>query len=349
MKQQNNEECNQYTAWSQKCAPEETADENFVSLSTDELKDIIQSAVQEALAQHRTKTDIVPHEKGENILSVEQIGTWLLNTWQFIQNRRTGSYTVDEFGFDQDFYQRFVPLFHFLYRYYWRIDTIGIHHVPAQGRALLVANHSGTLPYDAMMIAMAIQHLHPHPRIVRFLFLKLFSAVPFANVFLSKIGFVVANPDNALELLKRNELTGVFPEGVKGIGKYYSQRYQLARFGRGGFIRVALQTGSPIIPVAVIGAEEIHPLMAKSDLLARIFKIPYFPITPTFPLLGPLGLLPLPSKWSIIFGKAIPCDNYPPEAVHDERIIMKLSDLVRNEIQKLLLENLRKRNSSFFA
>jgi 1-acyl-sn-glycerol-3-phosphate acyltransferase len=228
---------------------------------------------------------------------------------------------------------------------WWRVEASGIEHIPAEGKALLVANHSGVLPYDGAMIKLAIQHHHPAQRDCRMLILDMFALLPFLAPALMKNGEVRAHPDNAERLLAKGELVGVFPEGVKGVGKYFSERYRLARFGRGGFVRIALRTGAPIIPCAVVGAEEIHPVMGRADWVGRIFGLPYFPLTPTFPWLGPLGVVPLPTKWTIDFADPIPMDDYGPEAAEDPILINRLAQEVRETIQKMIDGRLARRRS----
>lgn len=255
----------------------------------------------------------------------------------------------DPFGRDPAFEQKVKPLFDFLYNKYWRINAHGLENVPSEGRALLVANHSGTLAYDGSMLRMAVSVDHPAARDVRFLVEDFVYYLPFIGTFMYRVGGVRASRDNAERLLNSGHLVAVFPEGVKGIGKYYSQRYHLQRFGRGGFIKLALRTKSPIIPVAVIGAEEIHPLLYKSSFLAKPLGIPYVPITPTLPWLGPLGLLPLPTKWTIYFGKPIDMSHYSSDTLKDELKIHKLSEMVRQTIQGMVTEGLKKRRSIWFG
>jgi 1-acyl-sn-glycerol-3-phosphate acyltransferase len=220
--------------------------------------------------------------------------------------------------------------------------------VPARGRALLAANHAGIVPYDGAMIRTAILAEHPHPRHARMLVVDWAFAIPFSNMLLTKTGNVLAHPDNATALLERNELVGVFPEGVKGASKPYRQRYQVKRMGRGGFVQVALRTGAPIIPVAVVGSEEVHPVIADLQPLARLFGLPTLPITPTFPWLGALGLVPLPSKWLIAFGKPIKVSNYGPDAAEDPRLVLELSEQVRDWIQSKLHQLLPRRRTIFY-
>ena len=256
---------------------------------------------------------------------------------------------IDPFGRDPACEEKVRPIFDFLYKKYWRITTHGLENIPTEGRGLLVSNHSGTLAYDGTMIRVAVQADHPAGRDVRFLVEDFVYYLPFVGTFMYRCGGVRASRENAERLLNSDHLVAVFPEGVKGIGKYYSQRYHLQRFGRGGFIKLAIRTKSPIIPVAVIGAEEIHPILYKSTILAKPLGIPYIPITPTLPLLGPLGFLPLPTKWSIYFGKPIDFSGYGPATLKNELKIHKLSEMVRQNIQDMVTAGLKKRRSVWFG
>jgi 1-acyl-sn-glycerol-3-phosphate acyltransferase len=256
---------------------------------------------------------------------------------------------TDDFGADPRFAESLEPLLEFLYAVWWRVETSGIEHVPAEGRGLIVANHSGVLPYDGIMVQLAVRHEHPARRVCRMLALDMFALLPALAPILAKSGSVRANPANAERLLRREELVGVFPEGVKGVGKRFKDRYKLARFGRGGFIRIALRTGSPIVPCAVVGAEEIHPVVAKADWVGRPFGLPYFPITPTFPMLGPLGVIPLPTKWSIDFGDPLDLSEYGPEAAKDPILVNRLSQQVRETIQGMIDGRVARRRSIWFG
>ena len=221
-------------------------------------------------------------------------------------------------------------------------------HVPSHGRALLVSNHAGSLfPFDASMILGAIMKEHPLPRWARFLVLDWAFVVPFISTFMRRVGGVPASPHNAARLLEQGELVMAFPEGAKGTGKPFSERYRLQRFGRGGFVEVALRTGAPIIPVAVVGSEEIYPKLADAKPLARAIGAPFVPITPTFPWLGPLGLIPLPSRWRIEFCEPIELSEHGPDAADDRRLLFDISEQVRETIQEKLYENLVKRGSTF--
>jgi 1-acyl-sn-glycerol-3-phosphate acyltransferase len=265
-------------------------------------------------------------------------------TFQSIWNEE-----IDPFGRDPAFEDKLKPFLGFLYHKYWRTSTHGLENIPSKGRGLLVANHSGALPYDGSMLRYAISMDHPSGRDVRFLVEDFVYFLPFIGTYMYRVGGVRASRDNAERLLKRDHLVAVFPEGVKGIGKKYSERYHLQRFGRGGFIKLAIKTNSPIIPVAIIGAEEIHPIIYKSSLLAKPLGIPYVPITPTLPLLGPLGLIPLPSKWAIYFGKPIDLGKYGKKTLEDELQIHKLSEMVRQKIQAMITEALKKRRSVWWG
>jgi 1-acyl-sn-glycerol-3-phosphate acyltransferase len=234
-----------------------------------------------------------------------------------------------------------------MYERWWRVHATGAKNVPSHGRALLVANHAGILPWDGTMMSVALLKEHPLPRYPRFLVLNWAFDLPFVPVALRKLGAVPASPYNAIRLLEQDELVAVFPEGVKGAGKDFKDRYRLQRFGRGGFVEIALRTGAPIVPVAVVGSEEIYPKVGESGLLARAIGAPYFPITPTFPLLGPLGTVPLPSKWRIEFGEPIRTDGYGDDAAEDRSLVFELSERVRDEIQRMVYENLVRRGSAF--
>lgn len=256
---------------------------------------------------------------------------------------------VDDFGFDRRFTETIRPLLEFLYAVWWRVDTTGLEHVPGEGPALIVSNHSGVLPWDGLMINVAIRHEHEARRECRMLALDMFALLPFLAPLLTRTGAVRANPENGERLLRRGALVGVFPEGVKGVGKPFRERYKLARFGRGGFVRLALRTGAPIIPCAVVGAEEIHPMLASANWVGRPFGLPYLPITPTFPILGPLGVVPLPTKWSIDFADPIETVSYGKEAAEDPILVNRVAEQVRATIQKIIDGRLARRRSVWFG
>ncbi len=256
---------------------------------------------------------------------------------------------VDDFGLDPVFEDKLRPLLTLLYRNYFRVQVEGIDQVPSAGAAVIVANHSGTLPLDGAMLRTAIRLDHPSGRNLRWLAEDFVFYLPFAGVVLNRIGAVRACPENAERLLEQNALVAVFPEGVHGIKKLYSERYRLQRFGRGGYIRLCLRTRVPLVPCAIVGAEETNPLLYRLDWPSALVKLPYVPITPTFPLLGPLGLLPVPTRWKIRFGEPISFDRYGPEAADDNVLVSSLSERVRTSIQSLIDGGLRTRKSVWFG
>jgi len=280
---------------------------------------------------------------------VEDSPEWerrLADTLAFLRRRITGDYQVDEFGFDRELTDNvMMPLLRPLYEKWFRVETIGLHNVPADSGALLVANHSGTLPMDSVMTAVAVHEHHPANRHLRMLGADLVFRLPMISSIARKTGQTLAcNPD-AERLLRGGELVGVWPEGFKGVGKPYKDRYKLQRFGRGGFVSAALRTRTPIIPVSIVGAEEIYPKIGEIKLIARLFGLPYFPVTPTWPLLGPLGAVPLPSKWYIEFGEPIQTDQYEPGAAEDPMLVFNLTDQVRETIQQTLYRLLTQRRN----
>jgi 1-acyl-sn-glycerol-3-phosphate acyltransferase len=230
-----------------------------------------------------------------------------------------------------------------LYERWFRVQTLGLARVPGSGPAIIVANHSGTVALDSVILQYAVAAEHPQQRIVRNVGADLVYRLPFMGPLARKSGAVVAHDDDALELLKRGELVGVFPEGYKGVGKGWRQRYRLQRFGRGGYIQLALRARVPIVPVAIVGAEEAYPMIANIKPLAKLLGLPYFPVTPTWPLLGPLGLIPLPSKWIIEFGEPIAMDDHADDAADDAMLVFDLSDDIRDRIQQMLLKNIASR------
>ncbi len=261
--------------------------------------------------------------------------------------RLDGDYREDEWGFDEEFADLVLPFLDFLYDRWWRVETVGATNVPGHGRALMVANHAGILPWDATMISMGLLREHPLPRYPRFLVLDWAFSLPWVSVAIRKVGGVAASPFNALRLLEQDQLVAVFPEGVKGTGKPFRERYQLQRFGRGGFVELALRTGAPIVPVAVVGSEEIYPKLGEAPPLARAIGAPFFPLTPLFPWLGPAGVVPLPSRWMIEFCEPIPTAQYGPDAADDRSLVLELSEQVRDTIQTKLLENVVRRGPAF--
>jgi 1-acyl-sn-glycerol-3-phosphate acyltransferase len=280
------------------------------------------------------------------------VGDWerkLAGGLAFLRRRITGDYEVDEFGFDRDLtHHLLMPPLRPLYEKWFRVETRGLDNIPDTGGALIVANHSGTIPIDAVMASLAVHDHHPAHRHLRLLAADLVFTMPVVAPLARKSGQTLAcNPD-AERLLANGELVGVFPEGFKGIGKPFSERYKLQRFGRGGFVSAALRTGTPIIPVSIVGAEEIYPLVGNSKTLARLLGLPYVPVTPFFPWLGPLGAIPLPSKWIIEFGEPIETAGMGAAAAEDPMLVFNLTDQVRETIQSTLYTLLMQRRSVFF-
>jgi 1-acyl-sn-glycerol-3-phosphate acyltransferase len=268
---------------------------------------------------------------------------------EFLRRRLTGEYEVDTFGFDEQLTDTILlPLLRPLYRRWFRIEVRGIENVPGEGAALIVANHSGTIPLDSLMTEVAVHDEHPAHRHLRMLGADLVFQLPFFSDVARKNGTTLACTEDTERLLAAGELVGVWPEGFKGIGKPFTERYKLQRFGRGGFVSAAIRAKTPIVPCSIVGAEETYPMIANLGTLARMIGVPYIPITPTFPWLGPLGLVPLPSKWIIEFGEPIATDSYGDGAADDPMLVFELTDRVRETIQQTLYALLVRRRSTFF-
>ena len=265
----------------------------------------------------------------------------------FLRRRITGDYTVDEYGFDAEITERFFyAAIRPIADKWFRVEVRGADNIPAEGGALVVSNHSGTIPVDGLVTGVSI---HDHTgRHLRPLGADLVFRLPIIGEIARKGGATLACNEDAERMLRGGELVGVWPEGFKGIGKPYSDRYKLQRFGRGGFVSAALRTGVPIVPCSVVGAEEIYPLVGNIPALARLLGVPYIPITPFFPLLGPLGLVPLPSKWLIEFGEPIRTDSYDRGAADDPMLVFNVTDQVRETIQQTLYSLLMQRRSVFY-
>ncbi len=272
----------------------------------------------------------------------------LADVAEFARRRAAGDYEIDETGFDPDFNSNVVmPAARALYRRWFRVRMQGLENVPGSGAALIVANHSGVLPIDAVMLQAGIFDEHPRHRHLRLLGADLVYAMPVLSVLARKSGHVPADPAEAARLLRSGELVGVFPEGFKGIGKPFSERYQLQRFGRGGFAVTAMRACVPIIPCAIVGAEEIYPMIGNSEPIARLLGLPYFPVTPLFPWLGPLGAVPLPSNWIIEFCDPVPTDGFTAGQQDDPDAVSELADKVKDTIQRKLDELLAERGPAF--
>ncbi len=267
----------------------------------------------------------------------------------FLRRRLTGEVEIDEFGFDPELTDKvLLAMMRPLYEKYFRVETRGLENVPAEGGALVVANHSGTIPLDSVMTQLALLDHHSGRRHLRMLGADLVFQTPVVGELARKTGTTLACNADAERLLRKGELVGVWPEGFKGIGKPFSERYKLQRFGRGGFVSAALRTQVPIVPCSIVGAEEIYPILGNMKTLARLLGLPYVPVTPTFPWLGPLGAIPLPSKWIIEFGEPIRTDGLGPEAADDPMLVFNITDQVRETIQHTLYRLLMQRRSVFF-
>jgi 1-acyl-sn-glycerol-3-phosphate acyltransferase len=306
-----------------------------------------------AYAEDRLPTGGIPagdwlaaFQRAARELFGEQWEPQLARFLAFLRRRVTGDYVVDEYGFDQEITERFLmAALRPIAQKWFRIEVRGIENIPADGGALVVSNHSGTLPVDGLMTLVTI---HDHTgRFLRPLGADLVFKSPLVSTLARKSGATMACNEDAERMLRGGELVGVWPEGFKGIGKPYAERYKLQRFGRGGFVSAALRTQVPIIPLSVVGAEEIYPLVANLPSLARVLGLPYLPITPLFPWLGPLGMVPLPSKWLLEFGEPIRTDEFDAASAEDPMLVFNVTDEVRETIQSTLYSLLMKRQSVF--
>lgn len=254
---------------------------------------------------------------------------------------------IDEFGMDDEWLRRVQPLLTFLFERWWRVEVRGAERLPLRGGTLLVGNHSGLLPWDGLMVAEAVARAQPTRERVRFLVADWLITRPFAQPWLTRLGGVRACRENAERLIANGHPVLAFPEGVKGAAKVYRERYRLKRFGRGGAVRVAIESRVPLVPIAIVGGEETHPVLFKLEAAARFVGLPFLPVTPTFPLLGPLGLVPLPSKWTIRFGEPIALHELAPEAAEDELLVSRLTEELRQRIQAMVDKGVRSRASTW--
>jgi 1-acyl-sn-glycerol-3-phosphate acyltransferase len=264
----------------------------------------------------------------------------------FLRHRLNGEYEVDDYGFDPQITEKFfLAALRPIAEKWFRIEVRGAENIPTDGGALVVSNHSGTVPVDGLMTMYSVHD--STGRFLRPLGADLVFRLPVVSEVARKGGATLACNEDAERMLSAGELVGVWPEGFKGIGKPYADRYKLQRFGRGGFVSAAMRTGVPIVPLSVVGAEEIYPLVGNIPSLARLLGVPYIPITPFFPLLGPLGLVPLPSKWLLEFGEPIRTDSYDEHAADDPMLVFNVTDQVRETIQQSLYKLLMERRSVF--
>jgi 1-acyl-sn-glycerol-3-phosphate acyltransferase len=254
-----------------------------------------------------------------------------------------GGRATDDFGFDPDSLKIVAPLVEWFYRNYFRVEPHGLENLPP-GRVLLVSNHSGQVPIDGMMIASALLFdAHP-PRAARSMVERWVPTLPFVSTFFARVGQVLGAPENCRVLLGQEHAILVFPEGVRGINKTYDQAYRLQAFGN-GFMRLALETRTPIVPVGVVGAEEQYPALTNLRPVAKALGLPALPITPLFPLAGPLGLLPLPVKYRIYFGEPMQFEGEPDD---EDAIIGARVARVRDAVDALLRRGLAEREHIFW-
>lgn len=256
---------------------------------------------------------------------------------------RLNEFGVDPFGFNPRYIKYGIPFALFFYRKYFRVETIGIKNVPA-GRVLLIANHSGQIPLDgAMIVTSMIVDAEP-PRMVRSMVETWVPTLPVLSWFFPRTGQIVGTRENCQRLLERDEPILAFPEGVRGVTKPFAKRYQLEEFGL-GFMRLALRTGAPVVPVALVGAEEQVPSFFSFKPLAKLLGSPSFPITPTFPWLGPLGILPLPVKYRLYFGKPMHFSGDPED---EDEVVGEKVKQVRRTLQRMLRDGLKARKNVFW-
>lgn len=250
-----------------------------------------------------------------------------------------GEGQFDRFGFSPAAIRQSFPLFHALYRLYFRVQSEGHSHVPAEGPVVLAGNHGGLLPFDgAMAIIDLMLHSDP-PRLARSIVDRWAGTLPYVNVFYARVGQVVGTRENFANLLEDGQVVLVFPEGIDGIRKTVAQRFRLQPF-RVGFVEQALRARAPIVPMAVIGSDNQTPILYDIQPLAKKLGLPVAPITPTFPLLGPLGLLPYPVRYKIVYGEPLSYhERFGPEGADDPRLVRYLANQVRRSIQLLVDRN----------
>ena len=265
---------------------------------------------------------------------------------EILRDRTLGRSRADNSGFDKELTDRvFMSALRPLAEKWFRLEVRGIENLPDTGAALIAGNHSGAIALDALMTQLAIFDHHPLHRHLHMLAADLVFELPLVSDLARASGATNANRSEALRLLEAGKLVGVWPEGFAGVGKTWSRRYQLQQFGKGGFIATAKMAGVPLIPVAIVGAEEAYPMIADLEPLARLLKLPYFPVTPSWPLLGPLGLVPLPSKWIIEFGT--PLDPTYLPAANDANGIVEAAHSFRLTVQSMVDRLVAERGSAF--
>jgi len=247
-----------------------------------------------------------------------------------------GETAFDRYGFSPETIRAAFPWFHALYRWYFRVRSEGHEHVPVEGPAVLVANHGGLLPFDAAMAVMDVLLHSDPPRLARAIVDRWAGTLPWINIFYARVGQVIGTRENFADLLDDGQLVLVFPEGMEGVRKPITQRYRLQTF-RVGFIEQALRARAPIVPMAIVGSDDQAPILYDLKPLARSLGLPFLPITPTFPWLGPLGLLPYPVGYRIVYGEPL-CfhERFGPEGADDARLVRYLANQARRAVQLLL-------------
>ncbi len=273
------------------------------------------------------------------------------NPLQALQRRNPVFYKryaekTDDYGFDLETWARWEPFFRFCFEDYFKVEVRGIENIPNEGRAIIVGNHSVLLPVDGAMMSMAIGSVHPDPRRIRYLITDWFFGLPFVGDWMKETGQVRASLEIAEKLLHDNEIIGLYPEGVRGVGKTLHDRYRVLDF-HPGFVKLAIASQAPIIPVATVGGDEIFPNFVNLRSLAHFIRLPFFPVTPAFPWLPfPLWITPLPVRWLMNIHKPIKLD-YPPEKANDRKLIREISRDIQYGIQRDLNELFEKRKTLF--
>ena len=254
-----------------------------------------------------------------------------------------GPYGVDPFGFDPEYLKKYVGFVAWIYRHYFRCQAFGLENVP-DGKCLLVGNHSGQLPFDAAMVSAAVFLEREPPRFVRSMIERFVPDTPFVSTFMARCGQILGTPENCRRVLSNGDAILVFPEGVEGLNKTWRDRYRLQEFGQ-GFMRLAMEARAPIVPVAVIGAEEQAPSFLNARFIGKLVGMPAFPITPTNPLLPLIGLLPYPTRYRIYFGKPILVEG---DANDEDEVILQKVEKVKVTVQAMVDDGLAARQHVFW-
>jgi 1-acyl-sn-glycerol-3-phosphate acyltransferase len=280
---------------------------------------------------------------------LDRLAGWLLDPSIEDRVRSTvqqlGAYPYDPLGLSARAARRALAVFRLLYRYYFRVESSGHERIPEKGGVILAANHGGLLPFDAAMVIVDVMLRATPPRLPRAVVERWAGTLPFVNVFFARVGQVIGTRDNFSELLRNGQVVLVFPEGVEGIRKRAAERYVLQRFHL-GFIEESLHHRVPIVPVAVVGPDDQAPILYDVKPLAKLLGLPVFPITPTFPLLGPIGLLPYPVRYEIRYGEPLHFyEEFSPDVIGDPHAIRYMAEQVRRRIQEIVDRRVLSRRS----